>query len=983
VSEGAGPATIQLSQRLRALGVAGTLLQLGAHPDDEESGMLALVARGRGARAVYWSATRGEGGQNKRGGERGDALGVLRSWESVDAREVDGAEALFGPFIDFGFSKSGEDALRRWGREDVVRELVRAIRTVQPLVLVGRWTGTPVAGHGHHQAIGMVTAAAIDAAADPDRFAELGLPAWTPAKVYRSLAGDWQPGEDGELGGRIAEHEGGGRVGVDAGALDPLTGLTYQEIAHVAMNRHRSQGLGFVSAPGPYLYYYRAERPGGLTGERSLYDGLDTSLAGLADHPGGQTPRLRERLAAIGALADEALECFRPHEPWLAAPALLRGLDALRELVGDLHDGDAALAVALRRRADEFERVAALCLGVRLEATADRARATPGHGVGVRVQVHSGGPHEVSVERVDLELPPGWSAKSRGDGTFAISVPPDAPPQAPYWLRAPHGPHRYVWPQDAAGLGEATDRPLVVAVADVVTAAGHRLTLRETAIERAGFTGGQRTLPVSVVPEVALVPREARAILPVSAQETVLACDVLVRCIEPNGAGGTVALHAPEGWRVEPAAATYQLAASGHSRTLQFTVTIPAGAPQAAYELIYDGIELRPVRMGAPGVPGPVDEHSCIAEANLVRRAKLEVDLVDVEFVRTLSYGYVRGAEEPIPEALARFGVDLAELSDDDLAYGDLGTFDAIVIGPNAYNVRGEVRRHARRLLDYVAEGGTMVVQYQGYGYDAPGLAPHPFRFSQPHDRVTDPSAPVQLVDPAHAVLHTPNAIGPADFDGWVHDRGMYFFGEWARQYTPVLACCDTGEPPRLGGLLTAVHGRGAYVYTGLSFHRQIPAGVPGAIRLFANVLALAEARIRERMDRLREIELFGYMNEDELYAAARIMSERWLDAGAVLAQEGEPGHELFVLVDGSIEVVKHLSGGDRVLHVAQPGESIGELALLAGRERSASLRAATDAVVLVLREDAFDNWLEANPSLGRRLLRLLARRVVDRDPGD
>ncbi len=968
---------------MRALGVAATLLQLGAHPDDEESGMLALVARGHGARAVYWSATRGEGGQNKRGGERGDALGVLRTWETVDARDVDGAEALFGPFIDVGFSKSGEDALRRWGREDVVRELVRAIRAVQPLVLVGRWTGTPADGHGHHQAIGLMTAEALDAAADPARFPELGLPAWTPAKVYRSLAGDWQPGEDGVLGGRDIEHDAGGRLCVDSGALDPLSGLTFQELAHIAMNRHRSQGMGFVSAPGPYVYYYRAERPAGIDGgERSLFDGLDTSLAGLADHPGGRTPRLRERLAAIGALADEALEAFRPHEPWRAAPALLGGLDALRALLADLDERDAALALALQRRAAGFERIAARCLGLRLEATADRARATPGHGLGVRVLVHNGGPHDVAVERVDLELPPGWSADRRTEDDFAIAVPLDAPPQAPYWLRAPHGPHRYVWPQDATGLGEPTDRPLVVAVAEVA-AAGHRLTLRAPAVERSGFTGGQRMLPVTVVPEVALAPREARAILPVSAQATVLGCDVLVRCIEPAGATGTLALHAPDGWLVEPRTATYDLAAGGQSRTLQFAVTIPAGTPQAAYELTYDGIELRPVRMGAPGAPGPVDEHSCLAEANLVRRAKVDVDLVDVQFVRTLSYAYVRGADEPILEALVRFGVDFAELSNDDLAYGDLQEFDAIVIGPNAYNLRGEVRRHARRLLDYVAEGGTMVVQYQGYGYDAPGLAPYPFRFSQPHDRVTDPAAPVQFVDPEHPILHTPNAIGSADFDGWVHDRGLYFFGEWARQYSPVLASCDAGEPARPGGLLTAVYGRGAYVYAGYSFHRQIPAGVPGAIRLFANVLALAEARIRERMDRLREIELFGYMNDDELYAAARIMTERWLEAGTMLAHEGEPGHELFILVDGSVEVIKHLDGGDRVLHVARPGESLGELALLAGHERSASLRAATDSVVLVLREDAFDTWLQDHPSLGRRLLRMMARRVIERDPGD
>ena len=985
MGEGVGPSTLQLSQRLRALAVVGTLLQLGAHPDDEESGMLALVARGRGARAVYWSATRGEGGQNKRGGERGEALGVLRSWESRDARAVDGAEALYGPFIDFGFSKRGEDALSRWGHADVEREIVRAIRAVQPLVVVGRWAGTPADGHGHHQAIGMLTPQALDAAADPERYTELGLPAWAPAKVYHSLSGDWQPGEDGVLGGRVAEHDAAGRLCIDAGELDPVSGLTFQEIGHRAMNRHRSQGMGFVSSPGPYLYYYAADRPargGGGGAEQGFHDGLDTSLAGHADHPGGRTPRLRERLASIGALADEALAGLRPHEPWLAAAALLRGLDGLRALVADLDPADAALARALARRADDFERVAAACLGVRLEATADRARATPGHGFGVRARIHNGGPHEVAVQRLALELPAGWSADRGEDGSFAVAVPSDAPPQAPYWLREPPGPYRYVWPATAPDLGLPTDAPLVAAVADIAVGE-HRLHLRAAAVERAGFMGGQRTLPVTVVPEVALAPREARAILPAGGEDAVLECDVLVRCIEPTGAAGTLTLHAPAGWRVEPAQSAYGFAAGGESRTLQFRVTIPAQAPQGAYELVYDGIELRPVRMGAPGAPGPVDERSCIAEANLVRRAKVTVDLVDVEFVRTLRYGYVRGADETIPEILAGFGLDLAELSDDELAYGNLAGFDAIVVGPNAYNARPEVRRQARRLLDYVAEGGTMVVQYQGYGYDEPGLAPHPFRFNQPHDRVTDEAAVVEFADPAHPMLHTPNVIGPADFDGWVHDRGMYFFGEWAPQYAPVLASCDAGEPARLGGLLTAMYGRGTYVYAGYSFFRQIPAGVPGAIRLFANLLGLAEARIRERMDRLREVELFGYMDEAELYSAARIMTERWLAAGTILAREGDPGHELFVLVDGSVEVVKRLSGGDRVLHVAGVGESVGELALLAGHARSASLRAATDTVVLVLRGDAFDAWIESHPSLGRRLLRLLARRIIERDPSD
>lgn len=621
-----------------------------------------------------------------------------------------------------------------------------------------------------------------------------------------------------------------------------------------------------------------------------------------------------------------------------------------------------------------------MCLGLRLECLAERARVTPDRDLAVRVQVHNGGPEPVEAERLELELPAGWSAARDRNGTFTVAVPTDAPPRVPYWLRRTHGPYKYAWPPDAPELGHAVDEPLINAVAEV-RVCGRLLELRSAAVERNGFAGGARALQVTVVPPVALVPRERRVIMPVSEQAAVFECDVLVQCIEPDGASGALTLTGPEGWAVEPAAADFSFTRSGESQTLSFRVTVPGGAGQAAYELRYDGVELNPVRLGAPEAPEPVDERSCIAEANLVRPATVAADLVDVEFVRTLRYGYVRGMEEGIPAAVARFGLNLAELSDEDLAYTNLHGFDAIVVGPNAYTVRREVRRQARRLLDYVAEGGTLVVQYQGYGYDEPGLAPYPLRLHQPHDRVTEPAALVDVVNPDNAILHTPNAIGPADFDGWVHDRGLYFLGEWDRRYSPVLACHDTGEPPRQGGLLTAAHGRGTYVYVGYSLFRQIPAGVPGAIRLFANLLGLADARVRERMERLRSLELFGFMDERELYEAARIVSERWLDAGTWLARQGAAGRDVFMLLDGDVEVIKHLRDGDHLLHVARPGESLGELSLLAGIPRSASMRAVTDVAVLVLRAEAFEAWLQSHPELGRRLLRLLARKLAAQNP--
>lgn len=973
----------QLADQLLALRTAGTVLHLGAHPDDEESGVLALMARGHGARVVYWSATRGEGGQNKRGPERGDALGVLRTWESLAARAVDGADVRYGPFIDYGFSKSGDDTLRRWGRDELVREIVRAIRLVQPLVVIGRWTGTPADGHGHHQAVGMVTAEAFDAAAEPSRFIELGLPPWRAAKLYRSLAGDWQPGEDVRHVVEPSEHEAAGHLGVDTGALDPLSRLSFQELADAAINRHRSQGMGLVPEPGPCVIWYRLERAPGersTARETSFYDGLDPGIAAMAENPGGGPADLRERLQATAGFADSALDAYRPHEPWSAGPALLGGAAALRDVLAALAPEDAALALGLERLAAAFDEAAAMCFGLRLECLAERARVTPGSDLAVRAQVHNGGPQCVEVERLDLELPAGWRAARGENGAFIVAVPSDAPPRAPYWLRQPHGPYRCVWPPDARELGHAVDEPLIVAVAKV-RMDGCLLELRSPALERSGFSGGSRALPVTVVPPVALVPREPRAILPVSEHATLLQCDVLVQCIEPDGASGALRLTAPEGWPVAPAAADFAFARGGESETLSFRVTVPAGARPAAYELRYDGVELNPVRLGAPETAGRVDERSCIAEANLVRPATVVVDLVDVQFVRTLRYGYVRGIEEEIPAALARFGLDLTELRDEDLTHSDLQGFDAIVVGPNAYNLRGEVRRQAQRLLDYVAEGGTLVVQSQGYGYDEPGLAPYPFRMHQPHDRVTEPTAPVELVDPESVILHTPNTIRPADFDGWVQDRGLYFLAEWDRRYRPVLACHDAGEPPQQGGLLTATHGRGTYVYVGYSLFRQIPAGVPGAIRLSANLLGLAEARVRERMEHLRGLELIGHMDERELYEAARIVSERWVAAGTWLGRQEEVGRELFLLLDGEIEVVKHLPAGDRVLYVARSGESLGELSLLAGIPRSASMRTVTDVTVLVLRADAFETWLQSRPDLARRLLELLARKVVARDP--
>ncbi len=963
--------------------------------------MIAHVSQRHAARVVYWSATRGEGGQNRRGPERGEALGLVRTWESLEARAIDGGEVRYGPFYDFGFSKSGRDSLLRWGHDAVVREIVRAVRSIQPQVVVSRWSGDERDGHGHHQAIGLVAREAYDAAGDPDRYPELGLPPWRPSKLYRSAAGDWQPGEDGTFGTAIEEYDAAGYLRIDTGAVDALTGLSHQEQAHRALNRHRSQGMAFVPEPGPHFFYYRLEHSHVPTSqpERSFFDGLDTALTGLAADGLPESLAVKDRLATLTGRAAAAAEAFHPVAPERVADHLLPYLDELEGLLADLGDADpdpanAALAHHLRHLRTRCHQVLAGCLRLRVECSVPAVYASPGDTVTVDLRFWNGGPEPAGVADLDLDVPDGWtvrrSATEPSAAEFAVTIPTHEPPTTPYWLRAARGPFGYVWPEDRrpgdSVLGAAIDPPSVTARARAEVR-GRTILLEAPAVRRDGIPGGDRALPLTVLPEVTVAPRERLAVIDCSDQERLLTLDAEVRCLEPGGGQVAVGVVAPDGWSVEPPSVPVEFAGQGDSRSVRFELRVPGGVAAGVHELRYHvgddheeaALEISPVRIGP--TTGPADATTCLQEAHLVRPATVSVRVVDVTFVRTLRYGYVRGMDESILAALARFDVPISELADADLQYGDLSAYAAIVVGPNAYNGRAAVRSNADRLLAYAREGGTLIVQYQTYGYDDPALLPWPATFHQPHDRVTDATAPVTILEPDHPLLHAPNPVSAADFDDWVHDRGLYFLGEWDRRYVPLLASHDVDEEPAPGGLLATSVGRGGYVYVAYSLFRQIPAGVPGAIRLFANLLGLADVRVRERAAHLAGVELFSGLSDEERYDAAKIVAERWVDAGTLLAREGERGQEMFILLSGRIEVLKEQAGSEpRLLHVAEPGESIGELTLLAGIPRSASLRAATDAVVLVVRADAFVSWLDSQPGFSRRILARLAEKIVAKD---
>ncbi len=997
-----------LIYHLRSLPLIGAVLHLGAHPDDEDSGTIAYLSRGLGIRTVYWSATRGEGGQNRQGPEKGEALGIVRTWESLEARQVDGGEVLYGPFYDFGFSKSGEGALSMWGREDVVREITRAIRMVQPLVVISRWSGGHDNGHGQHQAIGLVATEAFEAAASPDAFPELaeqGLVPWQARKLYRSVQRDWQPGEDLALGRVVPELERDGIVRINAGGFDPVSGRTFQELAAIGRNRHRSQAMAELPARGDYFNYYELDRSQVRVRqpEQGFFDGLDPTLTGLAEYPGGGRAGLREVLAEARSWAETAARSFHPADPREAGRAVLRGLESLRAAHGLANAGGSfdlaasALATAIARKVRSFEEAAARCLGIRLDCLVDPRRVVPGEDVRVTARVWCPGIHRADDLQLDLRLPEGWTVRPGHEAhpvgepesepnhqvTFEVHVPETAALSCPYWLREPRDGYRYRWPT-AGPCGLPFDHALVTARARLAID-GRHVSVEAPGVSRETFVGGFRELPLAVLPSMALRPRERRLILPIVTSDREVDVQVSVRATREGGAKGELSIDIPDGWTAHPHDVALLFPRGGESRSFRFKLTVPPDTPPGISRLAYKvasgqhrhGTVLQPVWQGASGVPRPADETNCIAEAFVMTPAEVSIHRLDVDFVRTLRYGYVEGVEDEILPSLTGFGLDTALLSDDDLAYADLSSFDAVVVGSNAYLVRDEVRKSAGRLLEYVELGGTLIVQYQAYGYQADGLAPYPFRYHQPHDRVTFVDAPVTLLDEKHPVLHLPNRITDADFDGWVHDRGLYFWGEWDRRYVPVLECHDPGEGPQRGGLLMASFGQGTYVYAAYSLFRQIPAGVPGAIRLFANLLGLAEARILERAERARKVQLFSFMTDDQLHEVVRLMSEMWFEDGAFLAREGEPGSDLFLILEGGVEVLKD-AGGLRKRYVAGVGETVGELAVLTDLPRSASLRAKGGLRVLSIRGDHFRRLLREHWDLTEGVIRMLATRLAD-----
>jgi LmbE family N-acetylglucosaminyl deacetylase len=835
-----------LVQVLQRLQTTASVLHTGAHPDDEDSAFLARAARGDHARVAYLSLNRGEGGQNIIGTELFDALGVIRTEELLQARRLDGGEQFFTRTLDFGFSKQRDEAAKRWNERDVLGDMVRVIRMFRPLVIYSRWGGTSADGHGHHQLAGYLTPLAFKAAADPNQFPEQlqeGLRPWQTRKLYS------RPLEEAPA-----------TLQVQTGVFDPALGRTYAEIAFEGRSQHKSQNQGTIETLGPLASGLRAlettvavPKP-----EQSIFDGLDVGITGLAKLAGLPDEALRSELAAIDGAAKKALRDYQPLDPSRIVAPLVEGLKAVRAARQQLRSlnaspdarADADFVLSFKER--DFGTAAIRAAGVIVDPLAEEETVVPGGNFGVNVRVFLTQPSFATIVSMTLKAPPQWRVRPtadresgggrgrketpNGSTRYDVSVPATAAVTQPYFLEEPRQGDSYRWPQGSPKAMPFAPPPLVGEV--TVNIGGTEITASEPVSYRFAdqVRGELRRIP-SVVPAISVGLDTSLLIVPVGATPHRQRVVARVSSASSEAVSGALRLRVPTGWTVSPAEAPFTLEAKGDQTSAAFTVTAPANRKPGRFTVDAEA------RVGSRTFSRDLQliSYPHIQTHRLYWPARATAQVVNLKVV-PVRLGYLMGGGDEVPEAIRRMGIDVTMIDPDMLATDDLSRFDTIVVGVRASETRPDFVANNRRLLQYVERGGTLIVQYQQGDYVDRNLQPYPAE-AMTNSRVTDETAPVRILAPGHPVFTFPNRITTDDFSGWVQERNLYAWNSFDTQrYTPLLESADPGESAQRSGELYAELGKGRYVYTAYSWFRQLPAGVPGAYRQFANLISLSKA---------------------------------------------------------------------------------------------------------------------------------------------
>ena len=812
----AQPNAAQIQLALRKLGVVGSVLYVAAHPDDENTNLLAYLADGRQLRTAYLSLTRGDGGQNLIGSEQGVDLGVIRTQELLAARRIDGAEQFFTRARDFGYSKRPEETLRIWDKDAVLADVVLVIRRFRPDVIITRFSPLPSDTHGHHTASAQLALEAFRAAADPKFHPEqlsAGVGPWQARRIFWNRS--WwsiQPGED------LSDF-----IKLDVNGFNPLLGLSYGEMAAESRSMHKSQGFGVARTRGPTVEYFKplASAEPVQAHADGVLDGLDFSW------------RRIKGTASVRGLIDQALRDFVPASPQKTIPVLVQ-IDRALDRVPD--------AGWREKKKAEVRDLIVACAGLFAEATAAESRLVPGDAVEVTVAAVNRSSAAVRLREVSFlgaKVADSPAAGGPKDGHALGSVEikrrlqtvPDLPLSTPHWLALPPEPGVF-------RVADATTAilpviPPALSAELVLDVEGDVFTIRRPiTFKWTDPVAGERYRPVEVVPRVSVEPQTGVLMFPNGETRTL--------AVHLTGAGsGTLRIDAPTGWSIAPTGQPFSLADRGEA-DLTFRVgpsasTGSAVTAKATLDVVAD--------VGTDHFSSAVVHiaHEHIPIQTLLRPS--EVRVVTFPLDRKLGkIGYIPGPGDEVAASLRQAGYDVRPLGDDGLTPAALADFGAVVVGVRAFNAKDKLRAAHATLMDYVERGGTLVVQYNTNSRLAPLAIPiGPFPFEIGTERVTDENAAVTFTTPEHRLLTWPNRIGAYDFDGWVQERGLYFAKTWDPHYQTVLAMSDPDEHPLSGAVLFARHGKGVFIYTGLAFFRQLPAGVPGAFRLFANLLAAGQ----------------------------------------------------------------------------------------------------------------------------------------------
>ncbi|HEY7284065.1 MAG TPA: PIG-L family deacetylase [Vicinamibacterales bacterium] len=845
-------------QKLLRLQTTASVMHTTAHPDDEHGGVLAWLSRGLGARVSLATLTRGESGDNAIGPELFDAVGLIRTEELRRADQYYGVDRqYFATVVDYGFSKRLDEALEKWGKEAVLRDLVTIIRIDRPLVVISRFQGNARDGHGNHQAAGLLTRDAFRAAGDPNVFPEQiarGLSPWRPLKLY--------------MGGVRADED--WTLRVDSGQYSPWLGDSYSNVARLGLAFQRSQNGGRVPrAPGPAYNYYKrlVSNVAAPDREASFFDGIDTSVTAILRMLGRpESAPVAPLLASISEHVANAVRAFTASDPGACVPALARGLDATREAIRRA-SADPDIVFILKVKEQQFQDAINAALGVELTAVAQRAPAgesagppafgpvVPGQTFDVRATFSSPSAAAAGAE-LALTSAQNWLVRGAAQSTvaaspgthgavltqqFSVTVPADASFSRPFFTRASIAESRYLVNDPTQLYRPAAAPPLIASARYSIDRVPVEIRQEVTRLE-SNVPYGDEIRELSVLPALAVNVSPSRLIVPLAHGTSPAHVRVEIINNADGISSGALRLEAPPGWSVTPSSTPFSFSRAGERTTFAFSIAVPA---LDAAEYSIRAIASADGKSFSEGYE--VIQHRDLETRYLFRDAVIKIRGIDVKMSPDLTVGYVMGIGDEVPAAIAQLGARVQLLAEKDLADGDLQRFDAIVTGTRAYAVREDLRTANRRLLEYVRNGGNLIVLYNTQEYVPSTYAPYPGQLTARAEEVSEEDAPVRVLQPTHPVFSTPNRITAADFDGWIEQRGSKFWSEWDRAYTPMIESHDRGQEPQRGGWLWARYGKGQYTYFAYAFHRQLPYAVPGAYRLLANVLSLGKTTPADR----------------------------------------------------------------------------------------------------------------------------------------